>query len=138
MLNTTILQGRFTRQPELKTTSGGTTICNFNLASDRGGKDKATDFIPCVAFGKTAEFVAKYFNKGDLTVVSGQLQSRNYESSDGAKKTAYEVYVKEVQFCGGKSSGGTTEAQRASTAPANDLTGEPIDWDEVPDLPFNF
>lgn len=136
MLNNITLQGRFTKQPEVKTTTGGTNICNFLLASDRGGKDKATDFIPCVAFGKTAEFIAKYFNKGDMTVICGQLQSRNYDAADGSKKTAYEVYVKDVNFCGGASNRGNTEAQRAATAPTVD--SDLIVDDSLPDLPFAF
>lgn len=142
MLNTTILQGRFTKDPEVKTTAGGTTICSFQLACDRSGsKEKTTDFIPCVTFGKTAEFVSKYFARGKMAVVSGQLQSRNYEAADGAKRTAYEVFVKDINFCGDKATNGSsapTQAQQAATAPANNLAEEEIDWDKVPDLPFEF
>lgn len=71
-----------------------------------------------------------------MTVINGQLQSRNYEASDGSKKTAYEVYVKEANFCGGASNRGNTEAQKAPTAPAidNDLIVD----DDLPDLPFAF
>ena len=142
MLNAVNLQGRFTKDPEQKTTAGGTVICSFQLASDRSmakGKEKQTDFIPCVSFGKTAEFISKYFSKGEMAIISGQLQSRNYEAQDGSKRTAYEVYVRECHFCGGRASGGTQEAQKASTAPAS-LQDDyaDINWDEIPDLPDAF
>ena len=138
MLNTVNLQGRFTKDPEQKTTAGGTVICSFQLASDRSmtkGKEKQTDFIPCVSFGKTAEFISKYFSKGEMAIISGQLQSRNYEAQDGSKRTAYEVYVKECHFCGGKPSGGNSGAQNDNST--QDDYGE-IDWDAIPDLPDAF
>lgn len=140
MLNIMTVQGRFTADPELKTTATGVTLVNFTLASDRSmTKTKTTDFIPCVAFGKTAEFISKYFHKGEMAVVEGQLQSRNYETQDGSKRVAYEVYIKECNFCGGKASGGSQEASKVSPAPAPTLpeNDDDIDWDSIPDLPID-
>lgn len=139
MLNIITLQGRFTADPELKTTATGVTLCNFTLASDRSmAKTKTTDFIPCVCFGKTAEFISKYFKKGEMVIIEGQLQSRNYETSDGSRRVAYEVYIKECNFCGGKASGGSQEASKVAPAPAPDLPDDDdIDWDSIPNLPID-
>ena len=75
MLNQITVMGRLTKEPELRTTGGGTSVCSFTLAVDRDyGEDKQTDFIPVVAWKKTAEFVSKYFSKGRMACVAGRLQ----------------------------------------------------------------
>ena len=102
MLNTIILQGRLTRDCEVRYTGNGKAVASFTLAVDRAGKDGGADFIPCVAWEKTAKFLEQYFHKGDLCLVNGRMQSRDYEDKNGNKRTAYEVVVREVNFCGGK------------------------------------
>ena len=105
MLNKTILIGRLTWDPELKETQSGTSVCNFSIAVNRryknaeGGYD--ADFINCVAWRQTGEFVSKYFTKGSMVAVVGSLQTRKYEK-DGQKRTVTEVLVDEVNFCGEK------------------------------------
>lgn len=97
MLNKIIIMGRMTRDPELRNTANGKPVANFTLAVDRDHNREETDFIDVVAWNGTAEFVSKYFNKGQMTVVSGRLQSRKYEK-DGQNRTAYEVVAESVYF----------------------------------------
>ena len=133
--NTVILVGRLTADPELKTTGTGLEVVSFTVAIDRpkakDAEEKQTDFIPCVAWRKTAVFVDKYFSKGKLIHVGGSLQSRKYEDKDGNKRTAYEVVVSEVAFVGSKSDGASAAvpAQPAASAvPSIDVADD--------DLPF--
>lgn len=99
MINTVILQGRLTAQPELKTTQNGVSVTSFTLANDRGyGEDKATNFIPCVAWRGTAEFISHHFNKGSAIAVEGSIQSRKYQDKNGNDRVAYEVVVSEAHF----------------------------------------
>ena len=103
MLNKVILQGRLTNDPELKVTQNGTSVCSFSLAVDRSYDKKQTDFINCVAWRNTAEFIAKYFNKGKMLLACGELQVRQYTAQDGSKRYATEVIVNEVNFAGDNS-----------------------------------
>jgi single-strand DNA-binding protein len=102
-LNKIVLQGRLTRDPELRRTNGGTAVASFTLAVDRDFKSqngqKETDFIDIVAWRNTAEFVSKHFSKGRMAVVSGRLQVRNYQDKDGNKRKAVEVVADNVYFC---------------------------------------
>ncbi len=100
-LNTIILQGRLVKDPDLRSTTTGKKVCTFTIAVDRG-RNNGTDFINCVAWEKSGEFVNNYFLKGDPILVQGQLQTRQYDDKEGNKRTAYEVAVREVNFCGGK------------------------------------
>lgn len=105
MLNIVALVGRLAKDPELKTTPSGTSVCSFTLAVDRSySKDgnRQTDWIDCVAWRHTAEFICKYFSKGQQMAVSGSIQTRNYEDHNGNKRKAVEVNVTQVDFCGGK------------------------------------
>lgn len=106
MLNKVLLQGRLTADPEPQNTQSGIAVVSFCLACDRNFADKngnrAADFIPCVAWRKTADFVAKYFSKGQQAIVEGSLQSRRYTDKDGNKRTVYEVVADQVYFCGSK------------------------------------
>jgi len=103
--------GRFTADPELKTTTSGVEYCSFQLAIDRSFKDKAgnkqTDFLPFTAWRQTAAFINRYFHKGDQILISGEVQSRNYVDQEGKKKTAYSIAVGHSEFCGGKRGDGT-------------------------------
>lgn len=103
MLNSVTLMGRLVADPELKTTQNGTSVASFRLAVERnyqakGAAERQADFIPCVAWRQTAEFIGKYFGKGRMIAVEGSLQSRNYEDKNGQKRTAYEVIVDQAYF----------------------------------------
>lgn len=111
MLNHITIMGRLVRDPEMKSTGSGVAVANFTLAVDRdfSGRDggqKETDFIDCVAWRKTAEFVSKYFSKGKMMVASGRLQIRSYTDKDGNKRKAAEVVAENVYFGESKSSSG--------------------------------
>ena len=102
MLNTVVLMGRITQDIELRSTTSGTSVIQFTVAVERYGKgeDKQTDFINCVAWKSTAEFISKYFGKGRMIAVTGRLQSRSYEDKNGNKRTAIEVNVDQASFTG--------------------------------------
>lgn len=103
MLNHIIIMGRLTRDPELRYTQSQTPVASFTLAVDRDfgsrdGGEKQTDFIDCVAWRSTAEFVSKYFQKGSMAVVSGRLQIRDWTDRDGGKRRSAEVVADNVYF----------------------------------------
>ena len=103
MLNHITIMGRLTRDPELRRTGSGVAVASFTVAVDRdfGGRDggeKETDFIDCVAWRQTGEFVSKYFTKGSMIVVSGRLQIRNWNDKDGNKRRSAEVVADNVYF----------------------------------------
>ena len=101
MLNHIVLMGRLTRDPELRYTQSQTPVASFSLAVDRDfgrGEEKQTDFIDCVAWRQTGEFVSKYFQKGSRAVVSGRLQIRDWTDRDGNKRRSAEVVVDNVYF----------------------------------------
>lgn len=103
--NKIIVMGRLTREPELRRTQQGTAVTGFTLAVDRPrgkGGAQQTDFIDCVAWGKTAEFVAKYFAKGQLVHIDGRLQSRDWTDKQGQSRRAWEIFVQEADFAEGK------------------------------------
>ncbi|MDP4133293.1 MAG: single-stranded DNA-binding protein [Bacillota bacterium] len=113
MLNKVILMGRFTKDPELKSTPQGVSVCNFRIGVTRNyktGQNYESDFIDCVAWRNTAEFISRYFKKGNLVCVEGSLQSRNWEQ-DGQKRYALDVVVDNTYFVEGKKgSESTTDA----------------------------
>ena len=102
MLNHITIMGRLTRDPELRRTGSGTAVASFTLAVDRdfggNGGERETDFIDCVAWRQTGEFVSKYFTKGSMAVVSGRLQIRNWTDKEGNKRRAAEVVADNVYF----------------------------------------
>ena len=104
MLNMAMLMGRLTRDPELKHTPSNIPVTSFDVAVERRFKDenggKQTDFISCVAWRQTAEFITRYFAKGKMICVLGSIQTRPYTDKDGNKRTATEIVVDEVSFCG--------------------------------------
>ena len=124
-LNHNIIMGRMVADPELRRTQTGKAVTSFTLACDKPGKDSGASFIPCVAWDKTGEFVDKYFLKGSPIIVEGRLESRQYETKEGQKRTVLEVVVSQAHFCGKKE---TTEEQ-----PKNDFAV--LDGDDG-DLPF--
>ena len=107
MLNHIVLMGRLTRDPELRHTQQGTSVASFSLAverdfSSRDGGQKATDYIDIVAWRSTADFVSKYFTKGQLVAVSGRLQIRDWTDRDGGKRRSAEVVADNVYFAESK------------------------------------
>lgn len=108
MLNHIVIMGRLTRDPELRRTGSGTAVAGFTVAVDRDfaqqGQEKETDFIDCVAWRQTGEFVGKYFKKGSMIVVAGRLQIRNWTDKDGNKRRTAEVVADHCYFGEGKRS----------------------------------
>ena len=139
MLNHIVIMGRLTRDPELRRTGTGIAVASFTVAVDRdfGGRDggeKETDFIDCVAWRQTGEFVSKYFTKGRMAVVSGRLQIRNWNDKDGNKRRSAEVVADNVYFgeskrsnegnaYGGNSYGNNNYGGNAYNAPAPSYGG---------------
>jgi single-strand DNA-binding protein len=124
MLNKVLIMGRLTRDPELKQTNSGVSVVSFSLAVERDFKDKqsgekTTDFIDCVAWRGTADFVAKYFTKGRMAVVEGKIQVRDWMDKEGNKRKAVEVVADNVYFADSKKDGG-------SSAPVSDFTAPPV------------
>lgn len=131
-LNTVILMGRLTRDVELRQTASGTPVCSFSVAVDNGyGENKKTDFINCVAWKSTAEFISRYFTKGQMIALSGRLSTRTWDDN-GTTRYATEVSVREVDFCGGKTEGQTSTSED-SPLPSPDGFA-PMGADD--DLPF--
>lgn len=113
-MNKAILMGRMTRDPELKYTQNNTAVLSFTIAVNRrrnaNGQEPKVDFIDCVAWRSTAEFVSKYFAKGQMIVVTGEIQTRSWEDKHGSKRKTTEILVDEVEF------GETKKAREASGA----------------------
>lgn len=112
MLNKVILMGRLTRDPEFRQTTSGVPVCRFSIAINRNYKSKQsgerveeTDFVECVAWRNTAEFVSRYFSKGNMILVEGQLRNDNYTDNNGVKHYRMNVFVDNVSFCESKGQG---------------------------------
>lgn len=121
-MNNICITGRLTAAPEIKKTTSGVSVCSVSIAVDRDYKvngEKATDFIPCIFWRGTAEFVGKYFNKGDMIAVVGSLESRKYKDKDGNNRTVWEVKADKVNFCGSKK-----EVSQDNTQPFEDVSDE--------------
>lgn len=114
-MNTVALTGRLTHAPELKSTATGTSVLRFAIAVDRNyqakGQERATDFVDCIAWRSTAEFIGRNFKKGQMIALTGEIQTSNYEK-DGQKRKSVEVVVNQAYFCGGKE---TPSAQPKAT-----------------------
>ena len=134
MLNHIIIMGRLTRDPELRHTNNGVSVASFTLACDRDFKDKSgskeTDFVDCVAWRNTADFVASYFAKGRMAVVDGRLQTRKWTDRDGNKRTAYEIVAENVYFGDSK-----TESKPTNNAYYADTKFAEVGEDDD-DIPF--
>lgn len=136
MLNVVVLTGRLTADPELKTTSSGISVCSFSVAVERryrSGEERQTDFINVVAWRASAEFVSKYFKKGQMIAVEGSLQTRRYQDKEGKNRTAYEVVASNVQFADFKSNQqGDNAAPAFSNAEESDFTEISGNDDDLP------
>lgn len=123
-MNRVYIIGRLCADPELKMTNGGKSVTTFTIAVNRQGQKSESDFLDCVAWEKTAEFICKYFQKGSPLVIEGAIQTRTYEDKNGQKRKAVEINVKNVEFVP-KNAGANAEGQEASFgARADVLTPE--------------
>jgi single-strand DNA-binding protein len=139
-LNKVILGGRLTADVELKTTPSGVSVCSFSLAVGRKytkqGEQPQTDFINCVAWRTTAEFISRYFKKGSCICVIGSIQTRSYTAQDGTKRYATEVVADEATFVEKKASASDNSAQGGYNHSVEPTTPQ---WEEVSgdeELPF--
>lgn len=140
MINMVALMGRLTFEPEVRTTPSGVSVMHFQIACDRSyqksGQDRQADFIDCVAWRQTAEFISRYFHKGSMIAVEGTIQTSNYTDKDGNKRKQVEVLANNVSFCVSKSeTGGAAGSQTEPSYSSADNS----DFDEIPDdddLPF--
>ena len=169
MLNKVILMGRLVVDPELRT-AGNSNLCKFRIAVERSfvGSDgqRQTDFIGCQAWGRTADFISKYFRKGQMIAIDGSLRQDNYTTPDGQERRSYVVNVENASFCGSKAetgggnyqnggynnngynnggynngyAGGSYDQQPAPEAPAYNNNPSPTDFNQIAaaedDLPF--
>ena len=149
MINIVALMGRLTYEPELKSTPNGLSVIRFQLAVDRiyqaKGQERQADFIDCVAWRQTAEFISRYFHKGSMIAIEGTIQTSNYTDKDGNKRKQIEVLANNVSFCGGKSENGSQGTQGAQneqyTQGGMDINPDTADFEEIvddtdDDLPF--
>ena len=140
MLNHITVMGRLVRDPELRRTGSGVAVASFTVAVDRdfGGRDggeRKTDFINCVAWRNQADFITRFFDKGQLITVVGALTSRRYEDANGNKRTAFEVVVDEALFAESKREAGARPAPEFSAPAAtggNDIAFDEFSDDELP------
>lgn len=142
MLNNVVLLGRIVADPELKQTPNGNSVANFTLAVDRSyckpGAERQCDFLDCVAWKGTGEFISKYFRKGQLIAVTGSIQTRSYTDKEGNKRKAFEILVNSASFCESKKE--STGNADSNPYPAGDKPAKGKDnfeeLSEDPDLPF--
>lgn len=128
MLNHIVIMGRLTRDPEMRRTGSGLAVASFCVAVDRDFPnketgEKETDFINCVAWRQTGEFVSKYFTKGSLTVVSGRLQIRKWTDDNGNNRTTAEIVADNVYFGGSKKENTQSSAPNPYTTTQNPYSG---------------
>jgi single-strand DNA-binding protein len=142
-MNKVILVGRLTADPELRQIPSGVASCRFTVAIDRKFADKNTgekqsDFINCVAWRQTAEFVSRYFNKGKMIALEGSLRTGKYQDKNHGDVTHYttEVYVDNVEFVGGKGDGGQQTQAAPTQAESPTTSAEPVDSASSEDCPF--
>lgn len=148
MLNKVILMGRITQDLEVKQTPSGVAVLSFTVAVQRSyakqGEEKQTDFINCVAWRNQAEFIGKYFRKGRMIAIEGNLRTRTYDDKNGTKHYVTEVFVDNVSFTGEKvddlQQNNQSSQQNNSSVPANEdlSTGDMADFDVLSDdgVPF--
>ncbi len=147
MINSVVLMGRLTADPELKTTTSNLSVLSFSVAVDRNyqsqGQERQADFINCVAWRQNAEFISRYFRKGQMIAIQGSIQTRSYEDRNGNKRTAVEVVVDRASFCGSKAESGGASAnayQAPAAQPASYQNSVSEDFSDIAaaedDLPF--
>ena len=143
MINTVALMGRLVYEPELKTTQSGISVLSFVVACDRSyqsqGQERQADFIDCVAWRQTAEFISRYFHKGSMIAIEGSIQTRNFTDKNGNNRKAVEVVCDNVSFCGSKAESGTVQNNVQPAAQPTYQNAVASDFEEITDdedLPF--
>lgn len=135
-MNKVIVHGRLTRDPENKD-AGKSNVCNFTVAENQRFDRDKSNFHDCEAWGKTGEFVNQYFHRGSEIVVSGELRQRHYEAKDGSKRTAWNINVDHVDFCG-KAEDGKGKREQSFTPVSEQPAADAAGYTEIEDdqLPF--
>ena len=140
MLNKVFIMGRLARDPELRRTQNGTAVASFTLAVDRDYKgasgERETDWIDCVAWRQSGEFVSRYFTKGRMAVVEGRLQIRDWTDNSGNKRRSTEVMVENIYFADSKNAKPGEAATERTPNPAPPPKQEYTDMDDQEELPF--
>lgn len=129
-MNIIAIKGRLVRDPEVRKTPNGVSVCTITVAVDRaysGGGEKQTDFFDCVFWRQGAEFVSKYFTKGKEIIVTGEMQSRKWQDKDGNNRVSWEIQNAHAEFCGGKGD---------TPAPAEPVSDFAVIDNSSSDLPF--
>ena len=136
MLNTVVLMGRLTDEPNIKSLDSDKKVMKFCLAVERSqtskNEERKTDFIDCIAWEKTAEFISKYFQKGDAVIVEGRIETRQYEDKQGNKRKSVYVLVNNVNFCALKKG----ENNQSQEKPQKSRENNSNNWLNDEDLPF--
>ena len=128
-MNKVVLIGRLTKDPELRFAAGsGTAVCRFTVAINRQFKKDETDFINCVAFGKTAETISQYLRKGRQIAVTGSIRTESYDAKDGTKRYTTDVAVDSFEFIGSKDSGSSDSEN--STQPSHNNNYEELSYND--------
>lgn len=143
MINSVVLMGRLTYEPELRTTPSGLSVISFQIAVDRNyqpkGEERRADFIDVTAWRQTAEFVSRFFHKGSMIAVEGSLQTDNFTDKDGNKRKSVTVVANNVSFCGSKAESGASNPAFSQPAPSY-ASADSSDFEEIvdddDDLPF--
>lgn len=139
-MNKFFIKGRLTRDPEIRQTQSGVSVCKFTVAVDRKfsrqGEEKQTDFVDCVAWRGLGDMVGKYCHKGKEIIVCGENHSRKWQDKDGNNRVSWELNADEVYFCGSKGDSSNSGYTPAQAAPAANTEGfAPLD-EEDGELPF--
>lgn len=130
MINRVVLMGRITHDLEVKQTPSGLSVVSFSVAVDNG-KDKPANFISCVAWRQTAEFISRYFSKGRMIALEGKLTTRSYEDKNGSKRTITEVVVDNASFTGEPRDTSTQERPQANEPAPSVVIDDLSDFEEV-------
>ena len=144
-MNKIMLIGRLTKDPELRYTQGGTAVANFTLAVNRRftnqNGEREADFINCVAWNKSAEFVANYFKKGQQMALEGRLMVSSYDGNDGQRHWKTEVVAEQIEFVGGKKDDSNSNSAAGASGGSGDSAPSQLGWGQEVvfddnDLPF--
>ena len=144
MINSVVLMGRLTYEPELRATSNRTSVIRFQIACDRQfqtkEEERKTDFIDVTAWRQTAEFISRYFRKGSMIAVEGSIQTENFTDKDGNKRKSVQVVANNVSFCGSKAEGDTASDTPFHQPAPSYAEADNSDFEEIADddddLPF--
>ena len=141
MINSVVLMGRLTYDPELRTTPNGISVVRIQLACDRNfqrsGEERKADFIDVTAWRQTAEFISRYFRKGSMIAVEGSIQTENFTDKDGNKRKSVQVVANNVSFCGSKAESGTASNPAFSQPAPSYASADNSDFEEIIDDDFD-